>query len=70
MNSQDQEKCPECGGTGQVWTGGCSLEHGINTTCEEYGCLPRIEKSCSVCNGTWIKKETRQTQGRKGDECI
>lgn len=47
-----RERCNECCGTGRVKTGGgCSLEHGISTTCEEYGCLPVTYGECPRCNG-------------------
>lgn len=47
-----REKCPHCSGIGKIWTGGgCTMEHGISTSCEEYGCPPRTETKCPVCNG-------------------
>jgi hypothetical protein len=47
-------ECRECSGEGAIRTGGCSLEHGITTSCEEYGCLPPGKRSCSVCSGRGV----------------
>jgi len=50
-----EEECPKCKGLGYVYTGGCTLEHGISTTCEEYGCPPRIREVRDVCKGKKVK---------------
>lgn len=54
-----REQCGQCFGTGRIRTGGgCSLEHGISTTCEEYGCLPVTYGACSRCRGAGYIGET------------
>ena len=50
--SQPKQECPECLGMGKIRTGGCTLEHGITTTCEEYGCPPIEWITRPVCEGT------------------
>ena len=48
-----RQKCVRCSGAGQVKTGGgCCMEHGISTSCEEYGCLPVTYGECPNCGGT------------------
>lgn len=44
-------KCGLCNGTGRIMTGGCSMEHGISTSCEDFGCLPIGEMVCPTCDG-------------------
>lgn len=47
-----REKCQRCYGGGRIKTGGgCSMEHGISTSCDEYGCLPVTTEVCPLCNG-------------------
>jgi len=43
-------QCARCGGTGEIQTGGCSLEHGHSTTCEEFGCEPLRKIVCPDCS--------------------
>ena len=45
-------KCPRCYGTGKMQIGGCSMEHGINTTCDDYGCAPIETVPCRACGGS------------------
>lgn len=44
-------KCPACYGRGKIRTGGCTMEHGINTFCDDYGCPPIIYEKCETCGG-------------------
>lgn len=47
-----RKECPKCYGSGRIKTGGgCTLEHGISTSCEDYGCPPITNEVCPACNG-------------------
>lgn len=46
-----KQECSSCRGRGKIRTGGCTLEHGISTSCDDFGCPPIEDKKCPVCNG-------------------
>ena len=46
-----EKVCSSCYGRGKIRTGGCSLEHGISTLCEDFGCLPVRYETCPACDG-------------------
>jgi hypothetical protein len=64
-------KCQQCYGFGKTERAGCSLEHGISTSCEAFGCLPVSYVECTKCGGngkvvmpptfkTWIGLQRHQ----------
>jgi len=47
---KSNEKCGRCGGTGVIETWKCSGEHGISTSCQEFGCFVETQ-TCPTCKG-------------------
>lgn len=47
-----RSECDQCFGRGRIRMGGCSLEHGHMTSCEDFGCLPLTVEKCPRCRGT------------------